>query len=51
MTIGEQLYLALVLLAFCTFGATLATVASETSRHLRKSAKKADEQSGLKKAA
>jgi hypothetical protein len=51
MTIGEQLYLALVLLAFCTFGATLAAVSSSTSSHLRKGEKKAAEQSHLKKAA
>jgi hypothetical protein len=51
MTIGEQLYLALVVLAFCTFGATLATVASRTSSHVRKIAKKAAEQSIMKKAA
>lgn len=38
MTIGEQLYLALVLLAFFTFAATLAVVSSRTDHHMRRRA-------------
>jgi len=39
MTLGEQLYLGLVFLAFFTFGITLAVVSSQTSRHLRRLAR------------
>ena len=38
MTIGEQLYLALMLLAFFTFAATLAVVFSRASHHMRRRA-------------
>ena len=36
MSLGEQLYLALVLLAFASFSVTLAAVAWGTSRHTRR---------------
>jgi hypothetical protein len=36
MTIGEQLFLGLVLLAFLTFGVVLAVVSSRTNRHMRR---------------
>lgn len=42
MTIGEQLYLGLVLLAFFGFGITLAVVSSLTNRHMRAAAESAE---------
>jgi hypothetical protein len=36
MTFGEQLYLALVLLAFFSFGIALALVSAGTNRYLRR---------------
>ena len=54
MTVGEQLYLALVLLSFCTFGVTLAVVSARTSRYVRRKGTKevaGRDQSSLKNAA
>jgi len=41
MTMGEQLFLALVLSAFFTFGAVLAVVSSRTNKHMRREEAKA----------
>lgn len=39
MTLGEQLYLGLVLFAFFTFGIVLATISTTTNRYSRRKAK------------
>jgi len=41
MTLGEILYLALILGAFVVYGATLSIVAWRTERHLRRQAEAA----------
>jgi hypothetical protein len=51
MTIGEQLYLGLVLLAFFTFGVTLVVVSSRTNSHMRQKAAADRAPSVLRKAA
>jgi hypothetical protein len=50
MTVGEQLYLGLVVAAFSIFGVALAIIASSTERFLRRKTNAA-RQDALKKAA